>query len=83
MSDTLSAIKAAVAHLSTEVRLDVEGEVLVQVLAREIKLADVPAAVRKAVTKIYGPRHYSLDAPLSDGSGMNWIDTIADDRPHF
>jgi hypothetical protein len=44
---------------------------------------EIADLVKAEVTKAYGRRHYSLDAPFGDDSGMNWIDTIESDRPHF
>lgn len=83
MSQALEAIKGASAHLSAHVRADVEGEVLVQVLAGEVKLSDVREAVRRTVARVYGPRHFSLDAPVGNEASVRWIDTIESDRPHF
>ncbi|MDP4024429.1 hypothetical protein Q8W71_17530 [Methylobacterium sp. NEAU 140] len=82
VASATEAVKAACASLEPAVRLEVESEVLIAVLSKAIDFAGIPAEARAARTRIYGPRHYSLDAPIGDGS-MSWIDTIADDREHF
>ena len=77
-----AAVKSACAALDPSVRADVEGEVLIGVLSKAVPLDRIGEAIRAARTKIYGPRHYSLNAPISDGS-LTWLDTVASDREHF
>lgn len=83
VNEAIDAIARAVAHLPPNVRRDVEGELLVRLLSREIGVADLATAVREAVRKTYGPRFLSLDTPIFDGSSATMIDTIASDRMHF
>jgi transposase-like protein len=73
--------KAAALRLMRKL-LKKQGYAYLVALTRErhFKIEDL---VKAEVTKAYGRRHYSLDAPLGDDSGMNWIDTIESDRPHF
>lgn len=75
--------KAVPAGLPQHVRDEVQQTLLVQILSRETKIADLAAAAKKAITKTYGRRMFSLDAPLSDGSSMTWIDTIDNDHARF
>lgn len=77
------AAAEATNHLSADVRLDVRGELEAALLAHEIELDEISAAVKRLTTKAYGRRHFSLDTPVGEEGGMNWIDTIESDRPHF
>lgn len=79
----LAEVRQATAHVPAAVRDDVQQEVIAEVLGCVVSLTDLPAAVRRATTRAYGPRHYSLDAPLGDEGGGTWVDTIESDRPHF
>jgi hypothetical protein len=64
------------------VREDVVNGVLLAALMNRGR-KNIEQLVKAEATKAYGRHHYSLDAPLGDDSGTNWIDTIESDRPHF
>jgi hypothetical protein len=77
-------IRAAASEVSPAIRDDVISAIYLTMLSGRPKAPlSVQAVVKEETTKAYGRRHYSLDAPLGDDSGMNWIDTIESDRPHF
>jgi hypothetical protein len=78
----MAQIEEQAARVPLEVRADVVSAVYLAAMVKRgrFEIADL---VKAEVTKAYGRRHYSLDAPFGDDSGMNWIDTIESDRPHF
>ncbi|WP_370131885.1 hypothetical protein [Bradyrhizobium ottawaense] len=82
--DAYEAVRNATAHLAEDERDDVMSMMFLAIAEDRMTLSEARSRVgeflkdQRRRPRVYGEARFSLDCPLSDDSGMTWLDTKSD-----